>query len=52
VERLAEIPVAAVVVERRDSALYKLEHVSGALDDKLARLEVRGRSRLQRERRA
>jgi hypothetical protein len=33
VERLAEIPVAAVVVERRDSALYKLEHVSGALDD-------------------
>jgi hypothetical protein len=41
-QRLAELPLAAVVVEGRYSALYKLEHVSGAwLADQLARLEVR-----------
>jgi hypothetical protein len=41
-QRLAEIPLAAVVVEARYSALYKLEHVNGNwLADQLARLEVR-----------
>jgi hypothetical protein len=41
-QRLAELPLAAVVVEARYSALYKLEHVSGSwLADQLARLEVR-----------
>jgi ERCC4-type nuclease len=30
-ERLAELPLAAVVVESRYGALFKLEHVSGAL---------------------
>jgi hypothetical protein len=41
-QRLSELPLAAVVVEGRYSALYKLEHVSGAwLADQLSRLEVR-----------
>ena len=41
-QRLAELPLAAVVVEARYSALYKLEHVNGSwLADQLARLEVR-----------
>jgi ERCC4 domain len=41
-QRLAELPLAAVVVESRYSALYKLEHVNGNwLADQLARLEVR-----------
>ncbi len=41
-QRLSELPVAAVVVEGRYSALFKLEHVSGAwLADVLARLQVR-----------
>jgi hypothetical protein len=39
---LAALPLAAVVVEGRYSALYKLEHVNGSwLADQLARLEVR-----------
>lgn len=42
IQRLAELPLAAVVVEGRYSALYKLEHVNGSwLADQLARLEVR-----------
>jgi ERCC4 domain len=41
-QRLAELPLAAVVVETRYSALFKLEHVNGSwLADQLARLEVR-----------
>ncbi|HEX9713804.1 MAG TPA: ERCC4 domain-containing protein [Actinomycetota bacterium] len=41
-QRLAEIPAAAVVVEARYSALFKLTHVSGGwLADVLARLQVR-----------
>lgn len=41
-QRLSELPVAAVVVEGRYSALFKLEHVAGAwLADSLARLQVR-----------
>ena len=41
-QRLAAIPSAAVIVEGRYSALFKLEHVSGAwLADMLARLHVR-----------
>lgn len=41
-QRLSELPLAAVVVEGRYSALYKLEHVNGSwLADQLARLEVR-----------
>jgi ERCC4 domain len=41
-QRLAELPLAAVVVEARYSALFKLEHVNGSwLADQLARLEVR-----------
>ncbi len=41
-QRLSEIPSAAVVVEARYAALFKLEHVSGAwLADMLARLQVR-----------
>jgi ERCC4 domain len=41
-QRLAELPLVAVVVEGRYSALYKLEHVNGSwLADQLARLEVR-----------
>jgi len=42
VQPLAELPLAAVVVEGRYSALYKLEHVNGSwLADQLARLEGR-----------
>jgi ERCC4 domain-containing protein len=42
IQRLAELPLAAVVVEGRYSTLYKLEHVNGSwLADQLARLEVR-----------
>jgi hypothetical protein len=41
-QRLSELPLAAVVVEGRYSALFKLEHVNGSwLADQLARLEVR-----------
>jgi ERCC4-type nuclease len=41
-QRLSEMPLAAVVVEGRYSALFKLEHVPGAwLADVLARLQVR-----------
>ena len=41
-QRLAELPLAAVVVEARYSALFKLEHVNRDwLADQLARLEVR-----------
>ncbi len=41
-QRLAELPLAALVIEARYSALYKLEHVNGNwLADQLARLEVR-----------
>jgi len=41
-QKLAEVPTAAVVVEGRYSALFKLEHVSGAwIADMLARLQVR-----------
>ena len=41
-QRLSEVPLAAVVVEGRYSGLYKLEHVSGFwLADQLSRLEVR-----------
>jgi hypothetical protein len=41
-QRLAELPLAAIVVEARYSALFKLEHVNGAwLADQLARLQVR-----------
>jgi ERCC4-type nuclease len=41
-QRLSELPLAAVVVEGRYSGLYKLGHVSGAwLADQLSRLEVR-----------
>jgi ERCC4 domain len=41
-QRLTELPLAAVVIEARYSALYKLEHVNGNwLADQLARLEVR-----------
>jgi len=41
-QRLAELPLAAVVVEARYSALFKLEHVDGAwLADQLTRLQVR-----------
>lgn len=41
-QRLSEIPSAAVVVEGRYSAMFRSEHVSGAwLADMLARLQVR-----------
>jgi ERCC4 domain len=41
-QRLSELPLAAVVVEAKYSALFKLEHVNGNwLADQLARLEVR-----------
>jgi ERCC4-type nuclease len=41
-QRLAELPLAAVVVEARYSALFKLEHVNGNwLADQLLRLQVR-----------
>jgi hypothetical protein len=41
-QRLAELPLAAIVVESRYNALFKLEHVNGNwLADQLARLQVR-----------
>jgi hypothetical protein len=41
-QRLAELPLAAVVVEASYGALFKLEHVDGNwLADQLARLQVR-----------
>jgi ERCC4-type nuclease len=41
-QRLAELPLAAIVVEARYSALFKLEHVNGNwLADQLTRLRVR-----------
>ena len=41
-QRLAEVPIAAVVVEGRYSRLHSLEHVSGGwLADVLTRLQVR-----------
>jgi ERCC4-type nuclease len=41
-QRLAELPLAAVVIEGRYSGLHKLDHVDGNwLADQLARLEVR-----------
>jgi ERCC4-type nuclease len=41
-QRLAELPLAAVVIEARYSALYKLEHVDGGwLADQLVRLQAR-----------
>jgi ERCC4 domain len=41
-QRLAELPLAAVVVEARYGSLFKLEHVNGNwLADQLARLQVR-----------
>jgi ERCC4 domain len=41
-QRLAELPLAAIVVEARYSALFKLEHVNGNwLADQLTRLQVR-----------
>jgi hypothetical protein len=41
-QRLAELPLAAIVVETRHSALFKLEHVNGNwLADQLTRLQVR-----------
>ncbi len=41
-QRLAEQPLAAVVIEARFSSLFRLEHVDGGwLVDQLARLEVR-----------
>jgi len=41
-QRLAEIPLAAIVVEARYGALFRLEHVNGNwLADQLARLQVR-----------
>jgi ERCC4-type nuclease len=41
-QRLTELPLAAVVVEAGYAALFKLEHVNGNwLADQLARLEVR-----------
>ena len=41
-QRLAELPLAAVVLEARYSALFKLEHVNGTwLADQLTRLQVR-----------
>jgi ERCC4-type nuclease len=43
-QRLAELPLAAIVVEARYAALYKLEHVDGSwLVDQLARLQARYR---------
>ena len=41
-QRLSELPLAAIVVEARYGALFKLEHVNGNwLADQLARLQVR-----------
>jgi len=43
-QRLAELPLAAAVVEARYAALYKLDHVDGVwLADQLARLQARYR---------
>ena len=43
-QRLAELPLSAVVVEARYSALHKLDHVDGGwLADQLARLQARYR---------
>jgi ERCC4-type nuclease len=39
--RLGELPLAAVVVEGRFSALHKLEHVPAFIADVLTRLQVR-----------
>ena len=40
-QRLADLPLAAVIIEARSSAVHKLEHVDGNwLADQLARLEV------------
>jgi hypothetical protein len=42
IQRLSELPLAAIVVEGRYSGIFKLEHVSGAwIADALARLQVR-----------
>jgi hypothetical protein len=41
-QRLTELPLAAIVVEARYGALFKLDHVNGNwLADQLARLQVR-----------
>jgi hypothetical protein len=41
-QRLAELPLAAIVVEARYGAIFKLEHVNGNwLADQIARLQVR-----------
>jgi hypothetical protein len=41
-QRLAELPLAAIVIEARYSALFKLEHVNGNwLADQLTRLQIR-----------
>ena len=41
-QRLAELPLSAMVVEARYSALFKLEYVDGGwLADQLTRLQVR-----------
>jgi len=41
-QRLSELPLAAIVIEARYSALFKREHVDGAwLADQLARLHIR-----------
>jgi hypothetical protein len=41
-QRLSELPLAAIVIEARYSALFTLEHVNGTwLADQLARLHVR-----------
>jgi hypothetical protein len=41
-QRLAELPHAAIVVEARYGALFRLEHVNGNwLADQLARLHAR-----------
>jgi hypothetical protein len=41
-QRLSELPLAAIVVEARYGAIFKLEHVNGNwLADQLARLQVR-----------
>jgi hypothetical protein len=41
-QRLGELPLAAVVIEDRYSALYKLEHADGGwLCDQIARLQAR-----------
>lgn len=43
-QQLAELPLVAIVIEARYSALHKLDHVNGAwLADQLARLQARYR---------